>query len=173
MERDPSALWVTDIYMRVDADERAWDEARAWIIGTEPAFRLENGLVESFESVDATASWVLLGLLATALITTVAGFVIAVDDLGRRQEWRSLRAVGLARRGLTAVHLLEATVVGGTAMVIAAVAGAAVGAAFLRVGDEPLRAEVYLLSAGAGFLVVVAAAAPTSIVAHRRRWSVE
>jgi hypothetical protein len=82
-------------------------------------------------------SWLLLGLLATALITTVAGFLIAVDDLGRRQEWRSLRAVGLARRGLTAVHLLEATVVGGTAMVIAAVAGAAVGAAFLRVGDEP------------------------------------
>lgn len=49
----------------------------------------------------------------------------------------------------------------------------AVGAAFLRVGDEPLRAEVYLLSAGAGFLVVVAAAAATGIVAHRRRWSVE
>lgn len=160
--------YMSGAYMRVKADEHAWEAVRAWVIGSSPAYRLENAFEPSM-TTDNTSSWVLLGLMVTAVITVLAAMLIAVDESGRRREWFALRAMGMSRLQLVRIQAIESILTGFVAMFLAVLAGIGVGSAFLRAVNESLSTTLIFVTAGvAGFIAVVVAAVATSATAHAR-----
>lgn len=160
--------YIAAAYLRVQADEPAWATTRGWIISSSPAYRLENAF-EASATTDTTGRWALLGLIVTAGITALAAMLIAGDEAERQREWFGLRAMGMPRRQLVAIQIVESITTGITAMVLAVLGGVAVGSAFLQVGDETLSTTtVYLTASVGGLVVVVIAAAATSAAVRTR-----
>lgn len=162
--RSSDDLYITAAYFRVDATQESWEEARAWITRSNPAFRLENAYEASFRP-DTTTSWVLLGLLSTAVITTLAAVMAGFDETSRRREWRALRAVGMTRKQIIQIHASEATLVGGIAVSLALLATITATLAFLRVGDEEISLVRSFAIAASGFAVIVVASTLAALLA--------
>lgn len=160
--------YVAAVYMRVSADQSSWEAARSWVIASSPAHRLENAF-EASATRDNTGSWVLLGLIVTAVITALAAMLIAGDDAGRRKEWFGLRAIGMSRAQVVTIQVGESVTTGLLATSLAVLAGVAVGSTFLQVGDDSLSTNANYVAAGVGgLLVIVATAVATSAAVHRQ-----
>ncbi|MFC8716295.1 hypothetical protein [Kitasatospora sp. NPDC057198] len=149
-------------YLRVAVDPAAWEDVRAWVVSSSPAHRLENSYQMS-ETVDSTGSWVLLGLATAAAITLLGAVLSVAEDGGRRREWFGLRALGVPRTRLTAVHLAESALTSTVTAALATLASGTVGAAYLRINDDRLDSGLpYLLAALAGVAAVVLTALASS-----------
>jgi len=160
--------YIAAAYVRVRADEHAWEAARSWVIASSPAYRLENAF-EASATVDSTGSWVLLGLIVTAGITALAAMLIAGDESGRRREWFGLQATGMSRSQLVTVQVVESITTGLIAMLLAVMSGIAVGAAFLQVGEESLPTNsIYPIAGIGGLAAVLVATLVTSAAVHVR-----
>lgn len=136
---------VRAAYLRVTADERQWEAARAWIIRGSAGFRLENAY-EASVGVDSTGRWVLAGLAVTSIIAFIAAFVVAADRRDGMRRVRPLRLLGVSRGDLLIMTAVRALWL---AVVTAGVVGAAVAlvvAAYLRVNDEHLSNLLPLLA---------------------------
>ncbi|WP_052849502.1 hypothetical protein [Streptomyces avicenniae] len=171
---DPALAEVDDpfsysAYLRVATDRTAWEAARAWVVASSPAYRLENSYQMS-EVTDSTGSWVLLGLGSAAAVTVFGAVLTVVEDGGRRREWFGLRALGVARSRLTAVQFVEAAFTSVVAVALATFAAVAVSLAYLRINDDRLDTLApFGTAAAAGAAAVVLTAALSSWITLRAR----
>ncbi|WP_406114932.1 hypothetical protein [Kitasatospora purpeofusca] len=164
--------FVIATYMRIPVDAAAWETVGTWVVSSSPAYRLVNSYQLS-EVLDSTGSWVLLGLTVAAAITVLGAVLTLAEDVGHRREWFALRALGTARRRLTAVQLTEALVTSTVTMALATLASITVGFAYLRINEDHLDSNLpYLLAAAGGataVLITTAASSTLTLRTTRRR----
>ncbi|MFF2353504.1 hypothetical protein ACFVVL_27410 [Kitasatospora sp. NPDC058115] len=165
--------FLISTYMRIPVDAAAWESAGTWVVSSSPAYRLVNSYQLS-EVLDGTGSWVLLGLTVAAAITVLGAVLTLAEDAGHRREWFALRALGIARRRLTAVQLTEALVTSTVTTALATLASTTVGLTYLRINEDHLDSNLpYILAAAGGVsAVLVTAAAGSGLTlrtARRRR----
>ncbi|MFE7565157.1 hypothetical protein [Kitasatospora sp. NPDC057500] len=160
--------FLISTYMRIPADAAAWETVGNWVVSSSPAYRLVNSYQLS-EVLDSTGSWVLLGLTVAAATTVLGALLTLAEDAGLRRDWFALRALGVARRRLTAVQLTEALVTSMVTTALATLASTTVGLTYLRINEDHLDSNLpYLLAAAGGVTAVLITAAASSTLTLRK-----
>lgn len=137
-------------YVRLPAEEEAWQEVQAWVASWAPGATAETQF-HNRETSDGTTAWVALGLLSASGLALAGAALAAWDDSHQDRGWASLTPLGVSRLERTEAHLLIngfSTVIGS---LLASASSLLFTFAILRVNDDTLTSYApYWIAAFAG-----------------------
>lgn len=160
--------------VEVEPNLEAWEEAQAWIVASDPSYRLTNYFQTNVRSA-TVGLWLLLGVTVASILTMLAGAVLAFESaLLRKRELFALRAIGVSRKRLRRAQLAEGLLAGGVAIGLALLGSLGTTATYWHMlRDDPFPSLTpYLLAAFGGLGVIVAVAWSSSLVIFKRLSSV-
>jgi hypothetical protein len=166
----PSAAepFVTDVVVRVEAVETAWETAQGWVTGSSPSHQLENEF--DFRSInDTTNNWIVLAFATAASVALFGAVLSAIDDRRSSRDWATLRALGVTVRHLVTIRLVLAAITSTLATIVAIVPALILSAAFLRVNGDSVGSFTPFVLAASGGIATVMLVSFASAVAQARR----
>ncbi len=156
-----TALNLEDVEALRERTERAIRVSRKIKPGQEDDFRVEaaDSFVKQFESITATATAVLAGVVSISLLVGGIGImnIMLVSVTERTREIGILKALGATRRDILVQFLLEAgllALLGGIIGIVLGI-GIGLGVASLIPGFPPASVPLWVILAAAGFSALV------------------
>lgn len=156
--------------LEVEPTLAAWQDAQAWIVASDPSYRITNFYQSNVRS-STVGLWLLLGVSTASALTLLSGAVLAFEAaLLRKRELFALRAIGVSRGRLQAAQLTEGVLAGGVAIGLALIGSLGATAAYWHMlRDDPFPSLApYGLAALAGLASIVGIAWSSSLAMSRR-----
>ena len=156
-----TALKLEDVEALRERTKRAIRASHKIRPGEEDDFRVEaaDSFVKQFESITATATAVLAGIVSISLLVGGIGImnIMLVSVTERTREIGILKALGATRRDILVQFLLEAgllALLGGIIGIVLGI-GIGLGVASLIPGFPPASVPLWVIVAAAGFSALV------------------
>ncbi len=156
-----TAVGLADVEALRERTKRAIRVSRKIRPGEEDDFRVEaaDSFVKQFESITATATAVLAGIVSISLLVGGIGImnIMLVSVTERTREIGILKALGATRRDILVQFLLEAgllALLGGLIGIVLGI-GIGLGVASLIPGFPPASVPLWAIIAAAGFSALV------------------